>query len=99
MATLKDNKYTLRTRLLYKFLVKNRALHAYVTEIIKQKPYSQIVEDYKENKDLMSLLSRFNDIHSSLHWVETSQGWSFWNKLSETFLKFEQNFLSYEYQT
>jgi len=99
MATLKNNTRTLRTKLLYKFLVKNRALHAYVNEIIKQRPCNQAVKDYKENKDLMSLLNWFNDINSSIQWVQTSQGWSFWNKLSGTFLQFEANFLSHEYQS
>ena len=90
---------TIRARLLYKFLVKNRALHAYVEELIKQKSFHTIVKDYKENKDLMSLLSRYNNINDSLHWVQTSQGFDFWRDLFLAYLKFEENFLNHEYQS
>ena len=79
--------------------MKNNALHAYVEEVLKQKCSHPIVKDYKENKDLISLLTKYNDINESLHWVETLQGYNFWHELFLAYLKFEANFLNHEYQS
>ena len=76
--------YSLKAKLLYKFLMKERVLHLYIEEVIKQKANYRIVRDFKqEKKNVMELLDCFNDISSSLYWAETTQGHDFWEKLND----------------
>ena len=85
--------YSLKARLLYKFLMKNRALHLFVQEVMKQKVDYRIVKEFKqEKKNVMDLLGWFNDINESLYWVQTTQGHYFWKKLNDEYYMFYKRY-------
>ena len=85
--------YSLKTRLLYKFLMKNRALHLFVQEVMKQKVEYRIIKEFKqEKKNVMDLLGWFNDINESLYWVQTTQGHAFWKKLNDEYYMFYKRY-------
>ena len=85
--------YSLKARLLYKFLMKNRALHLFVQEVMKQKVDYRIVKEFKqEKKNVMDLRGWFNDINESLYWVQTTQGHYFWKKLNDEYYMFYKRY-------
>ena len=80
--------YSLKARLLYKFLMKNRALHLFVEGLIRQRPNCQVVDEYKNNRlNVIQLLSYYNHF-AFLCWRDTPQGHEFWLKLCFQFYKF-----------
>jgi len=78
--------YTLEGRLLYKFLMKERVLHLYIEELLKQNSQYSVVKEYKNDKDVLALLSEYSDINYSLHWASTIQGHCFWESLYNKFI-------------
>ena len=77
--------YNLKARLLYKFLMKERVLHLYIEEVLKQNCEQFAARTYKSHKDVLALLSDYNDINYSLHWASTLQGHYFWEDLNNKF--------------
>ena len=74
--------YSLKAKLLYKLLMKERVLHLYIEEVLKQKPNNLIVKEFtRGTKNVMDFLDFFNDIDASLYWEKTTQGYYFWKKL------------------
>ena len=68
---------------LYKFLVKNRVLDKYLYNLLHQNDDDWRIRDYKEDGNIVRLLSRFGLISSSFTWAKTPQGGDFWCKLNE----------------
>ena len=88
---------SLRARLLYKFLMKKRALHLFVEELIKQRKDSQVVTEYKNNKlNVIQFLSCYDEI-TFLFWHTTPQGHDFWDKLNDEFYEFYIRSVLYKY--
>ena len=82
---LNAKKYKLSARLLYKFLMKERVLHLYIEEVLKQNYQQSAAKVYKTNKDVLALLNFYDDINFSLHWASTLQGHYFWEDLNSKF--------------
>ena len=62
--------------------MKERALHLFVQEVIKQKAHYNTVKEFtRGTKNVMDFLDFFNDIDASLYWEKTTQGHYFWKKL------------------
>ena len=81
--------YSLKAKLLYKLLMKERVLHLYIEEVLKQKPNNLIVKEFtRGTKNVMDFLECFYDIDSSLLWMDTTQGHEFWENLNKEFYKF-----------
>ena len=81
--------YSLKSRLLYKFLIKKGVLRLFVEEVIRQKGNSRIVKEFTQGKkNVMEFLDFFNYINISLLWVETTQGHDFWRKVNDEFNMF-----------
>ena len=84
--------HSLKARLLYKFLMKERVLHLFVQEVIRQKGNYRIVKEFTQGKkNVMDFLEWFDDI-GSLYWVQTIQGHEFWRRLSdESYMFYKKN--------
>ena len=76
--------------------MKERILHLFVQEVIKQKCAYEVVNGFKQGKkNVMELLYIFNDIDRSLYWAETTQGHEFWNKVNNKSKSFLRKYLYY----
>ena len=80
--------YSLKARLLYKFLMKERVLGYFVEGLTKQRENCQVVYKYKSNRlNVIQFLNYYDDI-LFLRWRDTPQGHEFWFKLCLQFYKF-----------
>jgi len=76
--------------------MKERILHLFVQEVIKQKCAYEVVNDFKQGKkNVMDLLNYFDDIDRSLFWVQTNQGHEFWSKMNDKSKFFLRKYLYY----
>ena len=83
-----SSKSIAKTKLLYKFLKKNRILQSYVANILEQCRMSNYVLQYKKDFDILKLMMYYNDISWAFVWDVTKEGSQFWQQLNKNFKTF-----------
>jgi len=83
-----SSEYSIKTKLLYKFLKRKRLLNKYVDNVIKQHSpkYNKKIKAYIDNKNLLQLIEGFaSSIDFSFCWHETPEGHDFWEDMNDEF--------------
>lgn len=80
--------HTFQGKVLYKFLKRNNALNAYITELCDQRYDDDTVKKYNTNHDVFDLLDKYNIISMAFIWEKTSQGAHYWLDIQNKFLKY-----------
>jgi hypothetical protein len=83
-----SSEYSIKTKLLYKFLKRKRSLNKYVDNVIKQHSpkYNEKTKAYIDNKNLLQLIEGFgSSIDLSFYWNNTLEGHDFWEDMDDEF--------------
>lgn len=74
--------YSLRTKMLFKFLKSKCILKIYIDNIVEQHSptFYHSTKEYLENHDVLQLIEDYkSDINSAFAWANTPQGLEFWS--------------------
>jgi len=87
----KRKKIEIKSKLLYKFLKKNRCIRQYIENVLEQKKTISYPWWYERHHNIFRLIQACTmnqcDINHSFFWESTPQGHSYWSKLERIFDK------------